>query len=77
MWATIIVNLSKNGSCVQPNFAIIANTSKGSQIVHEDFLSDNFVIDTINNEKGGPFIYGYYYECANKKKIKSYRIRIE
>lgn len=67
----------QNGTCVQPHYAIIANTIHGNRIVHEDFLPNDFVIDTIKKEKGNFFIYGFYFECANKKKLQSYRITIK
>jgi hypothetical protein len=67
----------ENGSCVLPHYAIIANTVEGYQILHQDFLPNNFKLDTIKKEKGKLFIYGYYYECANKKKLQSYRIAIK
>jgi hypothetical protein len=67
----------KNGTCVLPHYAIIANTVEGNKIIHEDFLSNDFKLDTIKKENGNIFIYGYYYECANKKKLQSYRIAIK
>ena len=67
----------ENGTCVQPHYAIIANTINGNKIVHEDFLPNNFVLDTITKEKRKLFLYGYYFECANQKKLQSYRIAIK
>lgn len=67
----------ENGICVQPHYAIIANTIEGDKIVHENFLPNNFILDSIKKEKGKLFLYGYYFECANKKKLQSYRIEIK
>jgi len=67
----------ENGNCVQPHYSIIANKMKGYEIINEDFLPNNFTIDSVKNEKGKPYIYGYYFECANKKKLKSYRIAVK
>lgn len=67
----------ENGTCVQPHYAIIANTIYGNKIIHEDFLPKNFVLDTIKRDKGKLFLLGYYFECANKKKLQSYRILIK
>jgi len=66
-----------NGTCVLPHYAIIANTTKGNKIIHEDFLPNNFVIDSVKKEEKGIFIYGYFYECANKKNLRSYKIEMK
>lgn len=67
----------QNGSCVLAHYAIIANTIDEKKILHEDFLPNNFILDSIKIENNQPLIYGYFYECANKLKLQSYRILIK
>lgn len=63
----------ENGHCVEPHYAIFANTSQGLKIVNKDFLPHNFVIERIK----GCSVFGYYYECANLIELQHYKVFLE
>ncbi len=66
-----------NGHCWQPHKAIILDTDKGYTITNEDFIPDNFAIDSVLNKEGQVTIYGYDYDCGNHKVLKYIRARIK
>lgn len=66
-----------NGNCVEPYFAIIANTKSGYKISNEEFLSSHYRIDSIINIEDKPLIFGYDFECANQRILKHYRIALK
>lgn len=66
-----------SGHCWQPHKAIILDTDKGYVITNEDFIPDNFAIDSVTNHEGKTTIYGYDYDCANLKKLKQIKARLK
>lgn len=66
-----------NGSCVEPHYAIILNAQSGYKISNEEFLSPHFRIDSIKNINDNSLIFGYNFECANKKILKRYRVELK
>ena len=69
--------LYANGHCWQPHKAIILDTDKGYKITNEDFIPDNFAIDSVLNKEGQVTIYGYDYDCGNHKVLKYIRAKIK
>ena len=65
------------GNCWQPHKAIIVPTEKGYKITNEEFIPDNFSIDSVLNKDGQITIYGYDYDCGNHKVLKYIRARIK
>lgn len=63
-----------NGTCVQPNMAIISKTEKSFTITNEEFVNQDFVIDSIAENQ---MIYGYKYDCSEHKVLKNYKLKLE
>jgi hypothetical protein len=66
-----------NGNCWQTHKAIILDTDNGYKITNEEFISDNFAIDSVLNQDGQITVYGYDYDCENHKVLKHIRARIK
>lgn len=64
------------GNCWQPHKAIILDTDKGYQVSNEEFIPDNYVVDSVKTVNDQVLIYGYEYECARDKILKNLRIRL-
>ena len=65
-----------NGHCWQPHKAIITDTDTGYQITNEEFIPDNYAVDSISTVKEQIIILGYDYDCANKKTLKNLKMRL-
>lgn len=65
-----------NGHCWQPHKAIITDTDTGYQITNEEFIPDNYAVDSISTVKEQIIILGYDYDCANKKTLKNLKVRL-
>ena len=66
-----------SGHCWQPHKAIILDTDNGYRITNEEFIPDNFAIDSVLNKEGHVTIYGYDYDCGDHKVLKYIRARIK
>jgi hypothetical protein len=66
-----------SGHCWQPHKAIISDTEKGYKITNEEFILDNFAIDSVQNKNGQVTIYGYDYDCGNHMVLRNIRVRIK
>lgn len=65
-----------NGHCWQPHKSIILDTEKGYKITHEDFIPENFAIDSVRNGNGQVTLYGYDYDCGKRKVLRNFRVKI-
>lgn len=65
------------GHCVQPHKAIISNSEKGLVISDEDFLPNNFTIDSVKTIENNYIIYSDDYNCYHNKSLKKYRIKLK
>ena len=65
-----------NGHCWQPHKAIITDTDTGYQITNEEFIPDNYAVDSISTVKEQITILGYDYDCANNKTLKNLKVRL-
>ena len=65
-----------NGHCWQPHKAIILNTDNGYQITNEEFIPDNYAIDSVSTALGKTIIYGYDYDCAHQKTLKNIKVHL-
>ena len=72
-WLTPI---SANGHCWQPHKAIILDTDNGYQITNEQFIPDNYAIDSVSTALGKTIIYGYDYDCAHNKTLKNIKVHL-
>lgn len=63
-----------NGICVQPFMAIISKTGKSITITNEEFVNQDFVIDSIAENQT---VYGYTYDCSEHKLLKNYKLKLE
>lgn len=63
-----------NGTCVQPNMAIISKTKKSFTITNEEFVNQDFGIDSIAENQT---VYGYKYDCSEHKVLKNYKLKLE
>lgn len=66
-----------NGNCWQPHKATIIDTEKGFRIINEEFIPDNYAIDSVVNIDGEIIIYCYDYDCGNRKVLKNIRMRLK
>lgn len=66
-----------SGHCWQPHKAIILDTDKGYTITNEEFIPDNFAIDSVVSKDNSVAIYGYDYDCGNHKVLRNYRVKIK
>lgn len=66
-----------SGHCWQPHKAIILDTDKGYKIVNEEFIPENFAIDSVVNNNGQLIVYGYDYDCANHKVLRNLIMHIK
>lgn len=69
--------LFASGHCWQPHKAILLDTDKGYKILNEDFISQSFAIDSVKNNNGQVIIYGYEYDCGNRKVLKHIKAKIK
>jgi hypothetical protein len=65
-----------NGNWVRPHFAIAAKTPNGTEVLHEEFLSPDFDIDSVSVERNQPIIYGIRHESTDGEKAQKYRIEL-
>ncbi|MEO8146983.1 MAG: hypothetical protein ABI723_05060 [Bacteroidia bacterium] len=65
-----------NGHCWQPHKAIIIDTDKGYIITNEEFIPDNYSIDSVNTVDNQVTIFGYDYECSTDKTLRYLRIEL-
>ena len=65
-----------SGHCWQPHNAIISDTDTGYAVTNEEFIPDNYNIDSVSSVNGKITIYGYDYECARDKIIKKFRVTL-
>ncbi len=63
-----------NGTCVQPNMAIITRVEKGFIITNENFVNSDFVVERIAENQ---IFYGYKYDCSEHKVLKKYKLKLE
>ncbi len=63
-----------NGSCNQPNMAIISKTEKSFTITNEEFVNQDFGIDSIAENQT---VYGYIYDCSEHKVLNNYKLKLE
>ena len=66
-----------SGHCWQPHKAIIIDTDKEYKIINEEFIPDNFAIDSVVNKNGHLTTFCYDYDCGNNKILKNLRIKIK
>ena len=64
------------GHCWQPHKAIITDSDTGYQITNEEFIPDNYAVDSILTVKGQVTILGYDYDCGNNKTLKNFKVRL-
>lgn len=55
---------SLNGHCVQPHYAVVTNSNTGYEISNENFLSDDFYIDSTKIEGSQNLIFGGFSNCG-------------
>jgi hypothetical protein len=61
-----------NGHCFQPSKAVMFNTVKGYRISRQQFIPDNFAIDSVIKSN----IYGYDYECGGRGIIRYFKVTL-
>ncbi len=66
-----------SGHCYQPHKAIILDTGTGYIITNEEFIPENYLIDSLNTKHGLVTIFGYYYDCVNHTVVKKLKIGIK
>lgn len=65
-----------NGHCWQPHKAIITDSDTGYRITNEEFIPDNYAVDSILTVKGQVTIFGYDYDCGNNNTLKNFKVRL-
>ena len=65
-----------SGNCWQPHKAIIVDNENGYQLINEDFIPDNFSIDSVVTREHKAIIFGYEYDCVNHKAIRNFRVNL-
>lgn len=63
-----------NGNCNQPNMAIISRAQNGLEITNEEFVKEDFGIDSIGENQS---IYAYKYDCYEHKVLNKYRLKFD
>lgn len=58
-----------NGHCFRPRFAIITNSNTGYEISNEDFVPDDFYIDSIKIEGSQNLIFGGFSNCGRRFEL--------
>ena len=66
-----------SGHCWQPHKAIVIDNDKGYNITNEEFIPDNFAIDSVVTKDHSVIIYGYDYDCGNHKVLRNLRVKIK
>lgn len=66
-----------SGHCWQPHKAIIIDTDSGYKITNEEFIPTNYSIDSIQSNQGSTKLFGYDYDCGNKKIIRQLRLTLK
>ncbi|MBL7837985.1 MAG: hypothetical protein JNM67_10745 [Bacteroidetes bacterium] len=66
-----------SGHCWQPHKAIILDTDKGYKITNEEFMPDNFAIDSVITKEQSVIVYGYYYDCVNQEILRNMRVKLK
>jgi len=62
------------GHCYQPHKAIIVDTDNGYSITNEEFIHDNFVIDSLASIDNSTILYCYDYNCSDNIELRKLRI---
>ena len=68
--------IGASGHCYQPHKAIIMDTDNGYELTNEDFIPENFMIDSIGKINGRHVIFGYDYDCGNHQALRRLRITL-
>lgn len=55
---------SLNGHCVQPHYAVVTNSNANYEISNEDFLSEDFYIDSTRIVGSQNLIFGKFSNCG-------------
>jgi len=71
-----LLPLGGSGECYLPHKAIIMDTDNGYELTNEDFIPENFMIDSIGEINGRHVIFGYDYDCANHQALRRLRITL-
>ncbi len=66
-----------NGHCVQPHYAIIADTDKGYQVTDKEFIPPSFILDSIAVNRQQVVIHCKEYECANKRVLRNLVLKLK
>ena len=66
-----------SGHCFQLQKAIVRSTTSGYLITDEGFIPENFTIDSVIQGGGKVIIYGYEYDCGDRKILRHYRAILE
>ncbi|MFN4316181.1 MAG: hypothetical protein ACK4E0_17975 [Chitinophagaceae bacterium] len=66
-----------SGHCWQPHKAVISDTDKGYRITNEEFIPENFAIDSIVTKDHIVTIYGYEHDCGDHEVLRNFRVRID
>jgi hypothetical protein len=66
-----------SGNCLQPEKAIIIDTDDGYRITNEDFIPENYTIDSVIIKDNQSIIFGYEYDCNEHIAIKTFRIKLK
>jgi hypothetical protein len=68
--------IGANGTCVLPHKAIISDTDSGYKLTDRDFIPINYCIDSVSDISDSVFMFGYFYDCGNKKILRQLRISL-
>lgn len=65
-----------NGTCLQPHKAIITDTDDGYRISNEDFMPNDYAIDSVSSFNGKPIIFAQEYDCASHRSLRAVRVQL-
>jgi hypothetical protein len=66
-----------SGHCYQPHHAIIINSKQVYSITNEDFIPDNYYIDSVISGDQQAYIYGCDFDCSNNKRLRNFKITLK
>ncbi|MFZ4741669.1 MAG: hypothetical protein ACOYLE_10950 [Bacteroidales bacterium] len=66
-----------SSNCLQPKKAIIIDTDSGYKITNEDFIPENYYIDSVVKKENQSIIFGYEYDCNEHIAIRNLRIKLK
>jgi len=66
--------LASSGHCYQPHKAMIVDQDSGYRIINADFISSDFIIDSVSSDNSRIVICGSNFDCSSNQILNRYNL---